>query len=53
MYCLTQDEQKALAEYIKENLSKGFIHRSTSPAASPILFVRKKTGDLRLCVDYR
>ncbi|KAJ2925408.1 hypothetical protein H1R20_g11659, partial [Candolleomyces eurysporus] len=53
MYRLTQDEQKALAEYVEENLSKGFIRRSTSPAASPILFVRKKTGDLRLCVDYR
>ncbi|RXW13329.1 hypothetical protein EST38_g12526 [Candolleomyces aberdarensis] len=53
MYRLTQDEHKALGEYLDANLKKGFIRRSTSPAASPILFVRKKTGDLRLCVDYR
>jgi hypothetical protein len=53
LYRLTQDEQKSLGVYLDENLQKGFIRRSTSPAASPILFVRKKTGDLRLCVDYR
>lgn len=53
LYRLTQPEQKALAEYIDENLRKGFIRRSSSSASSPILFVRKKTGDLRLCVDYR
>ncbi|RXW12294.1 hypothetical protein EST38_g13560 [Candolleomyces aberdarensis] len=52
MYRLTQDEQKALSKYIEENLSEGFIRRSTSPAALPILFVCKKTGDLRLCMDY-
>ena len=53
MYRLTQAERDALSEYIESNLKKGFIRRSTSSAASPILFVRKKTGDLRLCVDYR
>ncbi len=53
MYRLTQDEQKALADYVDEHVKKGFIRRSTSPAASPILFVKKKTGELRLCVDYR
>jgi hypothetical protein len=34
-------------------LSKGWIQISTSPYSSPALLVRKKTGDLRLCVDYR
>ena len=53
MYRLSQAERDALSEYIEANLKKGFIRRSISPAASPILFVRKKTGDLRLCVDYR
>lgn len=52
IYRLTQAEHTALSEYIDSNLKKGFIRRSTSPAASPILFVRKKTGDLCLCVDY-
>jgi RNase H-like domain found in reverse transcriptase/Reverse transcriptase (RNA-dependent DNA polymerase)/Integrase zinc binding domain len=53
LYRLAQDEQKALGDYLDDNLNKGFIRRSTSSAASPVLFVRKKTGDLRLCVDYR
>ena len=51
-YSLSQDEWKALFEYIEHNLSKGFIRRSTSSAASPILFIKQKTGDLCLCVDY-
>jgi hypothetical protein len=53
VYNLSQTELKALHEYIKENLSKGFIRRSESPAGAPILFVKKKDGSLRLCVDYR
>ena len=42
-----------MKKYIKENLEKGFIRKSTSPAGAPILFVKKKDGSLRLCVDYR
>lgn len=42
-----------MREYIKENLAKGFIRKSKSPAGFPILFVPKKDGKLRLCVDYR
>ena len=53
VYSLSQVELKALHEYIKENLDKGFICRSESPAGAPILFVKKKDGSLRLCVDYR
>ena len=53
LYRLSLDERKALFDYIDEHLKKGFIRRSTSPAASPILFTRRKTGELRLCVDYR
>ena len=36
-----------------ENLSKGFIRASSSPAGAPILFVKKPGGGLRLCVEYR
>ncbi|KAJ3495813.1 hypothetical protein NLJ89_g10573 [Agrocybe chaxingu] len=46
MYRLTQGEQKALSEYIDDNIRKGFIRRSTSSAASPILFTRRKTDDI-------
>jgi len=42
-----------LYEWLDENLDKKFICESSSPAASPILFVRKKEGSLCLCVDYR
>ena len=53
IYSLSLDERKALSDYIQENLAKGFIQRSTSSASSPILFTKRKTGDLCLCVDYR
>ena len=53
VYNMSESELKALKAYIDENLANGFIQRSTSPAASPILFVKKKDGSLRLCVDYR
>ncbi|CEG79126.1 Putative Retrotransposon nucleocapsid protein [Rhizopus microsporus] len=50
---LAQDELIALYDYLKESLEFGFIRHSTSPAAAPILFVKKGNGSLRLCVDYR
>lgn len=53
LYHLSALERQTLFDYIEDNLRKGFIRRSTSSAASPVLFVRKKTGELRLCVDYR
>ena len=46
-------ELAALKAYIETNLENGFIQRSSSPAAAPILFLKKKDGSLRLCVDYR
>ena len=52
-YSLSPAELKVLDQYIKDNLRKGFIRHSQSPAAAPILFVRKADGALRLCVDYR
>ena len=53
IYSLSQDEQKALFEYIEHNLSKGFICWSASSAASPILFIKQKTRDLHFCVNYQ
>jgi len=53
LYGMTQDELKVLRNYLDENLTKGFIRASKSPVASPVLFVRKPNGGLRLCVDYR
>ena len=53
MYSCSEKELQALREYLDENLAKGFIRESSSPAGYPILFVPKKNGKLRLCVDYQ
>lgn len=50
---MSRNELLVLREYLEENLGKGFIRASISPAASPVLFVRKPGGGLRFCVDYR
>ena len=38
---------------IQQMLQRGIIEESTSPWMSPAVFVRKKSGDVRLCIDYR
>ena len=53
IYSLRPVELETLKTYIKANLASGFIRPSKSPAGALILFVRKKNGSLRLCVDYR
>ncbi|KAI1000630.1 hypothetical protein K3495_g7563 [Podosphaera aphanis] len=53
LYNMSVDELRVLRRWLDENLRKGFIRPSTSPAASPVLFAKKPGGDLRLCVDYR
>ena len=52
-YGMSREELEVLKKYIKENLEKGFIRPSSSPASSPVLFVKKPGGGLRFCVDYR
>lgn len=53
LYSMSRDELKALREWLDENLKKGFIRPSSSPVASPVLFVKKPGGGLRLCIDFR
>ena len=53
IYKTTWEEDEALQKYLYENLPTGEVRRSRSTSASPILFVKKKDGSLRLCVDYR
>jgi hypothetical protein len=45
-------ELAELKENIKELLEKGFIRPSSSPWGAPVIFVPKKDGTQRLCVDY-
>ncbi|KAJ1045360.1 hypothetical protein NDA10_003231 [Ustilago hordei] len=53
LYLKGPKEMSELRRYLDENLEKGFIRPSKSLARSPVLFVPKKDGGLRLCVDYR
>jgi len=53
LYNMSIEELQVLRKFLKENLDKGFIRASTSPAASPVLFAKKPGGGLRFCVDYR
>jgi hypothetical protein len=46
-------ELAELKDQIKELLEKGFIRPSSSPWGAPVIFVSKKNGTQRLCVDYR
>ena len=53
LYNMSRDELLVLRKTLTDLLDKGFIRVSNSPAASPVLFVRKPGGGLRFCVDYR
>jgi len=53
IYNLSEFELKMLKANIETNLASGFIQWSSSPAAVPIRFAKKKDRGLRLCVDYR
>ena len=53
IYALLNKELEVLREYLKINKKKGFIRKSKFSAGYLILFVSKKDGKLRLCVDYR
>ena len=52
-YRMAPLELKELKLQLQELLDKGFIRPSVSPWGAPVLFVKKKDGTLRLCVDYR
>jgi len=52
IYSLSKFEQEALKEFIDDNLTNGFIRSTSSPHGAPVLFVKKKDGSLRLCVDF-
>ena len=44
---------KELKDQLQDLLSKGFILPSVSPWGAPVLFVKKKDGTMRMCIDYR
>ncbi|GJY45502.1 putative reverse transcriptase domain-containing protein [Tanacetum coccineum] len=52
-YRLAPFEMKELSEQLQELSDKGFIRPSSSPWGAPVLFVKKKDGSFRMCIDYR
>ncbi|GJW66841.1 putative reverse transcriptase domain-containing protein [Tanacetum coccineum] len=52
-YRLAPSEMKELLEQLQELSNKGLIRPSSSPWAAPVLFVKKKDGSFRICIDYR
>ncbi|KAI3790531.1 hypothetical protein L2E82_03636 [Cichorium intybus] len=52
-YRLAPSEMQELSSQLQELLDKGFIRPSFSPWGAPILFVKKKDGSFRMCIDYR
>jgi hypothetical protein len=52
-YRMPPKELAELKNQLQELLDKGYIRPSSSPWGSPALFVKKKDGSLRMCVDYR
>ena len=53
IYSMPPNEQQELDQFIKENLCKGYIRPSKSLMASPVFFMKKKDGKLRLVQNYR
>ncbi|GKC33293.1 putative reverse transcriptase domain-containing protein [Tanacetum coccineum] len=52
-YRLAPSEMQELSGQLQELQDKGFIRPSHSPWGAPVLFVKKKDGSLRMCIDYR
>ncbi|GKB22727.1 putative reverse transcriptase domain-containing protein [Tanacetum coccineum] len=52
-YRLEPSKMKELSEQLKELFDKGFIKPRSSPWEAPVLFVKKKDGSFRMCIDYR
>ena len=52
-YRMAPAELRELKAQLQELLSKGFIRPSASPWGAPVLFVKKKDGSFRMCIDYR
>lgn len=52
-YQMAPAEMAELNKQLKELLDKGFIRPSISPCSAPVLFLMKKDGSFRLCIDYQ
>ena len=52
-YCMAPAELLELKMQLSKYFDKGFIRPSMSPWGDPVLFIKKKDGSMRMCIDYR
>jgi hypothetical protein len=52
-YRLAPSEMKELMTRLQDLLEKGFIRPRVSPWGAPVLFVKKKDGSMKMCIDYK
>src|ERR1700736_4762735 len=52
-YRMSQPEMDELKKQLSELMDKGYIQESKSPYGAPVIFVKKKDGTMRMCIDYR
>ncbi|GKA80848.1 putative reverse transcriptase domain-containing protein [Tanacetum coccineum] len=52
-YRLAPSEMQELSNQLQELTDRGFIRPSTSPCGAPVLYVKKKDGSFRICIDYQ
>ncbi len=52
-YRLSRPELAGMHSQVRSLLAEGYIQPSSSPYGHPVLFIKKKTGGLRMCIDYR
>ena len=52
-YNMSPAELKALDEYLTKALAKDWIQESKSPVSAPVLFIPRKSGELRFCINYQ
>ena len=52
LYGISRDNLEVFKKYLEKNLSKEYIWASSSPAATPVLLVKKPGDSLRFCMDY-
>ncbi|GJW03454.1 putative reverse transcriptase domain-containing protein [Tanacetum coccineum] len=52
-YRLAPSEMKKFSEQLQKLSGKGFIRPSSSPWGAPVLFIKKRDGSFRMCIDYR
>jgi hypothetical protein len=52
-YRMSENEKQEVTRQVEDLLAMGYIEPSNSPYGAPVLFVQKKDGTLRMCIDYR